>query len=163
MHTMVEVNQHHHPNHFKGLNHHGSPKDHLVKVSSTKKEIFFNTTSRQQETFYLQEDCSIFQKIGNSDKRPKNIRMGIWLKNRLSGVTISRKSSTPGSSVNARVRINQVRGRGNVEKGGHSPSSLKGQSFSKHLVSSSKKGWGNQSEDIKIIHLLFSLQNGRFC
>ena len=32
-------------NHLKGLNHHGSQKDHLVRVSSTKKETFFNITS----------------------------------------------------------------------------------------------------------------------
>ena len=43
--------------------------------------------------------------------------MGIWIENRLSEGTILRKSSTPGSNVSARVRINQPRGRGNVEKG----------------------------------------------
>ena len=51
--------------------------------------------------------------------------MGIWAKNRLSGGTISSKSSTLDSNVNARVQINQPRGRGNVYKGGHSPSSPK--------------------------------------
>ena len=79
--------------------------------------------------------------------------MGIWVKNKLSGGTISRKSSTSGSNVNVRVRINQPRGRANVEKGGYSLSSLKGESISKQLVSSSKKGWGQQacyqSEGIK--------------
>ena len=53
--------------------------------------------------------------------------MDIWVKNRLSGGTISRKSSTPGSNVNARVPIKQPRGSGNVEKERHSPNSLKGQ------------------------------------
>ena len=86
-----------------------------------------------------------FRKLENSDKRPKNIRMGIWVKNRFSGGTISRKCSTPGSNVSTRVRINQPRGRDNVEKGGHSSSSLKGESISKQLVSSSTKGWGNRS------------------
>ena len=89
--------------------------------------------------------------------------MSIWVKNKLSGGTISRKISTPGSNVNARVRVNQPRGRGNVDKGGHSPSSPKGESISKQLLSSSKKGWGEQacyqSEGIKFIHALFSLQN----
>ena len=66
------------------------------------------------------------------------------VKKRLSGGTISRKSSTPASNVNARVQINQPRGRNNVEKEGRSSSSLKGQSVSKQLVSSSKKGWGNR-------------------
>ena len=70
--------------------------------------------------------------------------MDIWVKNRLSGGTTSRKSSTPGSNVNARVQINQERGRGNVDKGGHSPSSAKGDSISKQLVSSFKKGWRNR-------------------
>ena len=108
-----------------------------------------------------------FRKLENSDKRPKNIRMSIWFENRLSGGTISRKSSTPDSNVSARVRINHPGGTGNVEKGGHSPSSPKGESISKQLVSSSKKGWGEQtcyqSEGIKFIHSLFSLQNSHFC
>ena len=90
------------------------------------------STCRKTEVF--------FRKLENSDKRPKNIRIGIWVENILSGGTISRKNSTPGSNVSARVRINQPRGRGNVEKGGHSPSSLKGESISKQLVSNSKKG-----------------------
>ena len=77
-----------------------------------------------------------FRKLENSGKRLKNVRMGIWVKNRLSGGTIS----TPGSNVNSRVKINQPRGRGNAEKGGHSPSSLKGESISKQLVFISKKG-----------------------
>ena len=73
----------------QGLNHRGSQKDHLVRVSSTKKETFLNITSPlpkthfpeiapmhqlehvhplvlnlfpkgKQENFHLQEDCSIF-------------------------------------------------------------------------------------------------------
>ena len=44
-----------------------------------------------------------FRKLGNSDNRPKNIRIGIWVKNRLSAGTISRESSMPGSNDNARV------------------------------------------------------------
>ena len=88
-------------------------------------------------------------KLENSDKRPKN---------RLSGRTISRKSSKPGSNVNAGVRIYQPRGRGNLEKESYSPSSLEGESISKHLASSSKKGWGEQAcyqcEGIKFIHPL---------
>ena len=43
---------------------------------------------------------------------------------------------------------------------------VKGESISKQLVSSSKTGWREQacyqSESIKFIHPLFSLQNGRF-
>ena len=86
----------------------------------------------------------LFRKLENSDKRPKNIRMCIWVKNILSGGTISRKSSAPGSNVNARAKINQPRGRGNFEKGGHSPISSKGESSSKQLVSSSKNEGGNR-------------------
>ena len=48
--SSVEVNQHHHPNHLKGLNHHGSQKDHLVRVSSKKKEPFLNITSPLPKT-----------------------------------------------------------------------------------------------------------------
>ena len=47
--STVEVNQNHHPKHLKGLNHHGV-KDHLVRVSSRKKETFLNTTSRLPKT-----------------------------------------------------------------------------------------------------------------
>ena len=67
--------------------------------------------------------------------------MGICVKNRLSGGIISGKFSTPGPNVNARVQINHPRGGGNVEKGSHSPSLVKGESLSKQLVSNSKKGW----------------------
>ena len=51
--SSVEVNQHH-PNHLKGLNHHGSQKDHLVRVSSTKKEISLNITSPLPKTYFLE-------------------------------------------------------------------------------------------------------------
>ena len=60
----------------------------------------------------------------------------------LSGGTISRKSSTPSSSVNARVQINHPRVRGNVEKGGHSPSSLKESQFLSNLFLVPKKDGG---------------------
>ena len=50
--STIEVNQPHHPNHLKGLNHHGSQKDHLVRVSSTKKETFINTTSPLQKSHF---------------------------------------------------------------------------------------------------------------
>ena len=43
--STVEVNQPHHPNHLKGLNRNGSQKDYLLRISSTKKETFLNTTS----------------------------------------------------------------------------------------------------------------------
>ena len=170
--SSVEVNQHHHPNHLKGLNHHGSQKYHLVKsflnkkgnlsqhnLTSTKNTFsgdctnasvktcasfgnkpFSERGNRKLSTSW--KTAAFFRKLENSGERLKNIRMGIWVKNRRSGGTISRKSSTPDSNVNARVRINQPRGRGNVEKRGHSPSSLKGESISKQLVSSSKTGWG---------------------
>ena len=49
--STVEVNQNHHPKHLKGLNHHGV-KDHLVRVSSRKKETFLNTTSRLPKTHF---------------------------------------------------------------------------------------------------------------
>ena len=68
--------------------------------------------------------------------------------------------------MNVRVPIKQPRGRGNVEKERHAANSLKGQSISKQLFSSFKKGWGEQaryqSEGIKFIHPLFLIQNGRF-
>ena len=50
--STVEVNQHHHPNHFKGLNHYGSQKHHLVRVSSTNKETFLNTTAPLAKTHF---------------------------------------------------------------------------------------------------------------
>ena len=49
--STVEVNQHHH-NRLKGLKHHGSQKKHLVRVSSTKKETFLNTTSPLPKTHF---------------------------------------------------------------------------------------------------------------
>ena len=49
--STVEVNQHHH-NHLKGLKHHGSQKEHLVRVSSTKKETFLNITSPLPKTHF---------------------------------------------------------------------------------------------------------------
>ena len=49
---LVEVNQHHYPNHLKGLIHHGSQKGHLVRVSSTKKEISLNITSPLPKTHF---------------------------------------------------------------------------------------------------------------
>ena len=49
--SIVEVNQHHH-NHLKGLKHHGSQKEHLVRVSSTKKETFLNITSPLPKTHF---------------------------------------------------------------------------------------------------------------
>ena len=71
-----------------------------------------------------------FRKFDNTDRQLKNIRMGFWVKNRLPGGTFPRMSYTPGSSVNAGVGINQLRSRGNVGKGGHLPSSPKGESIS---------------------------------
>ena len=50
--SSVEVNQHHHSNHLKGLNHHGSQKGHLVRVSSTKKEICLSITSALPKTHF---------------------------------------------------------------------------------------------------------------
>ena len=50
--TSVEINQNHHPNHLKDLNHHGSQKDHLVRVSSRKKETFLNTNSLYQKHIF---------------------------------------------------------------------------------------------------------------
>ena len=124
--------------------HRGNQKDHLVRVSSTNKKTFFNTTSPLPKTHFLGivpmhqlkhihhlllnlfhkrgnrklSTCwktAVFpKKLENSDKRHKNIRIGIWFINRLSGGTISRKSSITGTNVNAWVGINQARGRGNV-------------------------------------------------
>ena len=48
----VEVNQHHHLSHLKGLNHHGSQKDYLVRVSVTKKETFLNMISPLPKTHF---------------------------------------------------------------------------------------------------------------
>ena len=50
--SSVEVNQYHHPNHLKGLNRHGNQKGHLVRVSSTKKEISLNITSPLPKTHF---------------------------------------------------------------------------------------------------------------
>ena len=47
--SSVEVSQHHHLNH---LNHHGSQKNYLVRVSSTKKETFLNITSPLPKTHF---------------------------------------------------------------------------------------------------------------
>ena len=52
--SSVEVNQHHHLSHIKGFNHHGKQKDDLVRVSSTKKEIFLNITSLLPKTHFLE-------------------------------------------------------------------------------------------------------------
>ena len=65
---------------------------------------------------------------------PKRLQRGI----------ISRKRSTPDSNVNGMVRINQPRGRGNIDKGDYSPSLPKGDSFSKQPVSSPKRGRGTR-------------------
>ena len=43
--SSVEVNQHHHLSHLRGLNHQGIQKDHLVRVSSTNKKTSLNITS----------------------------------------------------------------------------------------------------------------------
>ena len=49
-----EVNQDHYLSHLKGINHHGSQKDHLVRVPSTKKETFFSMTSPLPKRHFLE-------------------------------------------------------------------------------------------------------------
>ena len=81
--------------------------------------------------------------------------MGIWVKNRLPGETNSRKSSIPGSNVNAMLT-----------KGAIHLVHPKGSQFLSNLFLVPKKDGEGQacyhSEGIKFIHSLFSLQNGRF-
>ena len=49
---------------------------------------------RGNRKLFTYRNTAVFsRKLENSDKRTKNIRMGIWVKNRLSGGTISRQSS----------------------------------------------------------------------
>ena len=55
-----------------------------------------------RKVFSCRKTAVFFRKLKNSEQRPKNIRMGIWV-NRFVGGTISRKSSTPGPNVKARV------------------------------------------------------------
>ena len=101
---------------------------------SVKRCASFGTkpfSKRENRNFSIfRKTVVFFRKFENTEKQLKNIRMGFWVENWLLGGTFTRKSYTPGSNVNARVRINQPRGRGNVDKGEHSPSSLKGESIS---------------------------------
>ena len=129
--------------HRKGLNHHGSQKDHLVRVSSTKKETFLNLNSPQTkpnfpETVAMHQlkhvhplVLNLFPK-GKIGHFPLAGRLPYFLENWkiltnnpkilewVSGLKIEfafQESSTPGSNVNARARINQQEVEAMLRKG----------------------------------------------
>ena len=131
---------------ISSLKNHGSQNDQLVRVSSKKRETFLNITSPLPKTHFpetvplyqLKHVDPLVQTLfpkGEKGNFPLAGRLQYFSENwkiltndpkilewvsglqRLPGGIISRKSSIPDLNVNARVRINQRKGRRKGQRG----------------------------------------------